>query len=185
MGLLFSDFLMQTMSSTVKQAWTNPLHFNFLPLKAIFSFTTVTFSLMKTLVFWLKLCFSLSKFCNFLLFNRAFLQCFLFRKRTIAVFYLLLSGFPILWHASTSLGETLTSMSESTEITVSSKSLSETCVGIPETTLLFFLPYCSNALTEALLGMTSFSSLLHFSCNFSFSFCSLLITISLGLIFLP
>ena len=165
------------MSSTVKQAWTNPLHFNFLPLKAMFLFITAKFSLMKILVFWLKLCFSLSKFCNFLLFNRAFLRCFLFRKRT--------TGFPISWHASKSLRETLTSMSESTEITVSSKSLSETCVGIPETTLLFFLPYCSNALTEALLGMTSFSSLLHFSCNFSFSFCSLLITISLGLIFLP
>ena len=173
------------MSSTVKQAWTNPLHFNFLPLKAIFSFTTVTFSLMKTLVFWLKLCFSLSKFCNFLLFNRAFLQCFLFRKRTIVVFYLLLSGFPILWHASTSLGETLTSMSESTEITVSSKSLSETCAGILETTIFFLLPYYSNAFTEASLDMTSFSSLLHFSCNFLFSSCSLLITMSLRLLFLP
>ena len=121
--LLFSDFLMRTMPSIVKQAWTNPLRFNFLPLKAMFSFITVKFSLMRTLVLWLKPCFSLSKFYNFLLFNRAFLQCFLFRKRTIVFFDLLLSVFPILWHASTSLGETLTSMSESTEITVSSKSL--------------------------------------------------------------
>ena len=64
-------------------------------------------------------------------------------ENALLLFYLLLSGFPILLHASTSLGETLTSMSESTEITVSSKSLSETCAGIPETTIVFLLPYCS------------------------------------------
>ena len=96
--------------------------------------------------------------------------CFLF-------FCLLLSGFPILCHASTSLGE-LTSMSESTEITVSSKSLSETCAGIPVTTILFLLPYCSNALTEESLDVTSFTSSLHFFCKFLFSSCSLLITMS-------
>ena len=73
-------------------------------------------------------------------------------------------------------------MSKSTEITVSSKSLSETCNGIPETTILFLLPYCSNALTEDSLDMTSFSSLLHFSRNFLFSSCSLLITMSLRFI---
>ena len=82
------------MPSVVKQAWTNPLHFNFLLLKAIFSFTTVMFSLMKTLVFWLKLCFSLSKLCNFLLFNRAFLKCFLFRKHTIVFFLFVAIWFP-------------------------------------------------------------------------------------------
>ena len=64
-------------------------------------------------------------------------------------------------------------MSESTEITVSYKSLSETCAEIPETRILFFLPYCSNA---------SFSSLLHFSRNFLFSSCSLMITMSLRFI---
>ena len=144
-GLLFSDCLMRTLPSIVKQAWTNPLRFNFLHLKAMFSFISVKFSLMKTLVFWLKPCFSLSKLYNFLLFNRAFLQYFLFRKSTFDFFDLFLYGFPILWHASTSFMETLTSISESTEITVSSKSLSETCPGIPETTILFLLPYCSNA----------------------------------------
>ena len=81
--LLFSDFLMRTMPSVVKQAWANPLPFNFLPLRAMFSFINVKFSLMKTSVFWLKPYFSLLRFCKFLLFNRAFLQCFLFRKWTI------------------------------------------------------------------------------------------------------
>ena len=73
-------------------------------------------------------------------------------------------------------------MSKSTEITVSSKSLSETCNGIPETTILFLLPYCSYALTADSLDMTSFSSLLHFSRTFLFSSCSLLITMSLRFI---
>ena len=73
-------------------------------------------------------------------------------------------------------------MSESTDITVSSKSLSETCAEIPETRILFLLPYCSNALTEDSLDMTSFSSLLHFSRNFLFSSCSLLMTMSLRFI---
>ena len=172
------------MPSIVKQAWTNLLCFNFLALKAIFSFITVKFSLMKSLVFWLKLCFSLSKFNNFLLFNRAFLQCFLFIKRTIVFPDLLLSGFRIPWNASTSLGETLTAMSDCNEITVSPKSLSKACAGIPETTILFLLPYCSNALTEDSLDMTPFSSLLHFSRNFLFSSCSLLITMSLRLFLL-
>ena len=116
--------------------------------------------------------------------QQGFLTMFPVQKTyySIAIFDLLLAGFPILWHASTSLGETLTSMSESTEITVSSKSLSETCTGIPETTIFFLLPYCSNALTEDSLDMTSFSSLLHFSRNFLFSSCSLLITMSLRFI---
>ena len=175
LGLLFSDFIMWTMPSIVKLEWTNPLRFNFLPLKAMFSFISQVFidEDFSVLVFWIKPCFSFSNFCNFLLFNRALLQCFLFRKCTIVFYDLLLSGFPILWHASTSLGETLTSISESTEITVSSKSLSETCAGVPETTILLLLPYCSNALTEDILDMTSFSSLLHFSCNVLFSSCSL------------
>ena len=92
--------------------------------------------------------------------------------------------FVAIWfpYSSTSLGETLTSMSDSTEITVSSKSLSETWTGIPETTILFLLPHCSNALTEDSLDMTSFSSLLHFSRNFLFSSCSLLIKMSLRFI---
>ena len=97
-------------------------------------------------------------------------------------FYLFLSGFPFPWHASTSFVETLTPISESTEITVSSKSLSETCPGIPQTTILFLQPYCSNALTEDSLDTTSFSSLLHFSHNFLFSSCSLLIAMSLRFI---
>ena len=147
----------------------------------MFSFISVKFLLMMTLVFWLKPCFSLSKLCNLLLFNRAFLL-FPVQKMYYCFFDLLLSGFPILWHASTSLGKTLTSMSESTEITVSSKSLSERCAAIPETTILFLLSYCSNALTEDSLDMTSFSSLLHFSYNFLFSSCSLFITTSLSLI---
>ena len=130
----------------------------------MFTFISVNFSLMKTLVFWLNLCFSLSKLCNFLLFNRAFLQCLLFRKCR-GFFYLFLSGFPILWHASTSFAKTLTSVPESTEITVSSKSLSQTCPEITETTY-FLLPYCSSALTEDSLDTTLFSSLLQFSRNF-------------------
>ena len=72
--LLFSDFLMQKMPSIIKYTWNNSLHFNFLPWKAIFSLINVKFSLMKTLVFLLKPCFSWSKFCNFLLFNRTFLR---------------------------------------------------------------------------------------------------------------
>ena len=158
-SLLFSNFLMRTIPSIVKQAWTNPLRFNFLPLRAIFSFINVKFLLRKTLVFWLKPCFSLSKFCNFLLYSRAFL-CFLFRKRFI-VFYLFLPGFPNLWHNSTSFAEKLASVSESSEITVSSKSLSEICPEIPETAILFLLSYCSNALTEDSLD-TAFSLSLFF-----------------------
>ena len=95
-------------------------------------------------------------------------------------FYLFLSGFPILWHAS--FLKTLTSISESTEINVSSKSLSETCPEIPETTILFLLPYCCNALTANSLDTTSFFSLLHFSRNCLFSSCSLLMTMSLRFI---
>ena len=180
--LLFPDFLMPRMPSVLKQAWTNLPGFNFLQLKAMFSFINVNFLLMKTSVFWLKPSFSLSKFCNFLLFNRAFLQWFLFRKCSIVVFDLLLSGFPILWHHSASFEETLTSTFESTEITVSSNSLSETCPGILETTILFLLPYCSNALTEDSFDMTPFSSLLYYSGNFLFSSCNVLIIISLRFI---
>ena len=47
-GLLFSDFLMRTMSSIVKQAWSNLLWFNFFPLKAMFSFINVKSSLLNT-----------------------------------------------------------------------------------------------------------------------------------------
>ena len=98
-------------------------------------------------------------------------------------FDLFLFGFPILGHASTSFPETLTSMSESTEITVSSKSLSETCPKIPETTSLFLLPSChtAHALTKGSLDTISFSSLLHFSRNL-LSFCSLLMAMSLSFI---
>ena len=152
--LLFSDFLMQKMPSFIKYTWNNSLHFNFLPWKAIFSLINVKFSLMKTLVFLLKPCFSWSKFCNFLLFNRTFLR-YSRSKNGLS---------------STLLGEALTWMSESTEITVSSKFLSETCAGIPETTILFLLRYCFNPLTEDSLDMISFSSLLHFSPNCLFPF---------------
>ena len=167
-GLLFSDFLMRTMPSFVKQAWTNPLCFNFLPLKAMFSFINVMFIFTEAMFFFIYV-------LQFSSVQQGFLTMFPAQKIHYCFFDLLLSGFHILWHASTSLGE-LTSMSESTEITVSSKSLSETCAGIPATSILFLLSCWSNTLTEESLDMTSFTSSLHFSCNFLFSSCSLLIT---------
>ena len=57
-------------------------------------------------------------------------------------------------------------MSESTEITVSSKSLLETCPGIPET-MLFIRPYCSNALIEDSLDITLIEDSLEFTVFFS------------------
>ena len=121
------------MQSIVKQAWSNPLHFNFLPLKAMFSFISVKFSLMKTLM------------------------------KSHHFFDLFLSGFPVTCFKIISINL----MSEITGIIVSSKSLSETCPGIPETTI-FPLPYCSNALTEDSLDSVSFSSLMHFCLTFCF-----------------
>ena len=82
-GLIFYDILMQAIAWLVKQRWANPLHFDFLPLKTIFSFIRVKSFLMKTLVFWLNGDFSLSKLCNFLLFNMDFLQCFRFRNNIV------------------------------------------------------------------------------------------------------
>ena len=115
--------------------------------------------------------------------QQGFLTMFPVWKMHYCFFFdLFLSGFPILWHASTSFAKILTSVSESTEITVSSKSPWEIYLEIPETAILFLLPYCSNALTEDSLDMASFSSLLHFSHNFLFSSCSLLMPMSLWFI---
>ena len=136
---------------------------------------------MKTLVFWLKPRFLYPSFAVFSCSSGLSYNVYC-SENALLLFYLFLSGFPILEHASTSVAETLTSMSESTEITASSKSLSETCPGISETTILFLLSYCSNALIEDSLDMTSFSRLLHFYRYFLFSSCSLLMTMSLRFI---
>ena len=168
------------MPSIVKQAWTNPLRFNFLPLKAMFSFITVKFSLMKTLVFWLKLCFSLSKFCNFLLFNRTFLQCFLFRKYTVFLFVAIWFPYSITCFKIIG-GNNNLNVREHWDHCFLQIPVRNMCWdswnsnSVSPTILLY-------ALTADSLDMASFSSLLHFSCNFSFSSRSLLITMSLRFI---
>ena len=92
-GLRFSDFIMRDMPSIVKQGWTNPIRFSFLPLKAIFSLISVKFSLMKTLVFWLKPCFSLYKFCNFFFVQQCTLTTFPVQKIRCYFFDLFLCRF--------------------------------------------------------------------------------------------
>ena len=82
--------------------------------------------------------FALVLVLHFLPVQQGFLTFSVHKWHYCFFFYLFLSGFPILWHASTSFAKTLTLMSESTEITASSKSLSETCPGIPEK-ILFLL----------------------------------------------
>ena len=71
----FSVVLIKTIPSLVKQEWILLFLFNFLPQNAMDSFARVKFSLIKILLFWLKLYFIwLLILISFFQFTNAFLQ---------------------------------------------------------------------------------------------------------------
>ena len=118
--------------------------FSCLQLKAKCSFFIVKLSLMKILIKW---CFFKSILSNCFLLSSAFLQYFLLTS-LMMVFLEPLLDLPILWHSSTSLDSTLTSISERIDVTVDSSSESWTLSGMPEISKLFLLPYCSRVSWE-------------------------------------
>ena len=86
---------------------------------------------------------------KFFLFSNAFLQYFLFVKRTIVFLLAVLQyDLPILWQASKSLILISPSTSFIISLTVLSKSLSLVSSGMPEMMMLFLLPCCSTWLID-------------------------------------
>ena len=122
------SFLNKNYSIPGKTGINFTILFNFLPQNAMDSFAQVKFSLVKILLFGLKLYFiSLLILISFFLFTNAFLQYL--RLTNLTMVFLLevfQSDFPILWHASISLLWTITSTSYIMEVTTSSKSSSAT-----------------------------------------------------------
>ena len=122
------SFLNKNYSIPGKTGINFTILFNFLPQNAMDSFAQVKFSLVKILLFGLKLYFiSLLILISFFLFTNAFLQYL--RLTNLTMVFLLevfQSDFPILWHASISLFWTITSTSYIMEVTTSSKSSSAT-----------------------------------------------------------
>ena len=95
--------------------------FNYLQLKAKFSFFTVRFSLIKIFEPLTNWCIFKSIFSNYFLLSSAFLQYFpLLNLMTVILEPLL--DLPILWQSSTSLDSKLASISERTDVTVYSRS---------------------------------------------------------------
>ena len=115
------------------------------------------------------------------MFNKNFLQFFLFTNRTVVFFDLSLSGLPNLWQVSISWLSTETSISAKSNIADSSKTSSETDSGIPLKTMLFRRPYCAKALWPDSYFEHRFYNRSHLCLNFSFSSCRFLMTISLRL----
>ena len=136
---------------------------------------------MKILVPLTKWCFFKSILFNCFLLSSAFLHCILLTN-LMMVFLEPLLDLPILWHSSTSLDSTLTSVSERIDVTVDSSSESWILSGMPEITKLFLLPYCSRASWEDSIKATLFSNCWHLTRSLSFSSCSLLMTVSFRLI---
>ena len=157
------------------------LFFNCLKFKTKCSPFAVKFLLIKFLVPLTNWCFFKSILYNCFLLSSAFLQYFLLTN-LMMVFLEPLLDLPILWHSSTSLDSTLTSISERIDVTVDSSSESWTLSGMPEITKLFLLPYCSRASWEDSIKATLFSNCWHLTRSLSFSSCSLLMTVSFRLI---
>ena len=139
---------------------------SFLQLYAIFLFTGVRFSLINTSL--LKPNVDLPIDFSFFLLQSACLANFLLVNRTI-VFLELFRLFPILWQASMSLDFTSIPTLADTEMTFYSRSLSPTESGIPDTSILFLLPYCSSMFwlisreTTLLSKLLTLSNLIHLS----------------------
>ena len=109
---------------------------------------------MKILTKW---CFFKSILSNCFLLSSAFLQYFLLTN-LMMVFLEPLLDLPILWHSSTSLDSTLTSIPERIYVTIDSSSESWTLSGMPEISKLFLLPYCSRVSWEDSISATLFSN---------------------------
>ena len=135
----------------------------------------VSFSLTKILVPAWKLYFSLINFKSFSYWPKPFHSFFLLTYLTI-FFCVLDVGLPFRWHSSLSLGSTLTSMSNMTDGTIFSKSLSGTFSGIRLETALLCLPYWAKSLWFDSSMATLFSRFSHFTVSLAFSFWKFLIT---------
>ena len=98
-------------------------------------------------------------------------------KRTI-VFLELFRLFTVLWQPSMSLDFTSIPVRVNIEIAFSSKQLSSTGSGIPDTSILFLLPYCSSFFWLISGEVTLLSEFPTFSLKHSFSACRFLMMTS-------